>query len=400
MSYTFTDADIDYLTGDVGVGALDWMSGRALTRQSMLADVTAARSRFGENAAVLVETTTVRRKASGKLDGAESWLLTDDAVQQATPTIVARRRAERLAGRDVHDVTCSIGTELDSLVRTARTVLGSDLDPVRLRMARHNVPAASVVRADALVPVSRGTVVLADPGRRSGGRRTHDPAALQPPLPDLIETYSGRDLVVKCAPGLDFDSLGWAGEVELVSLDGGVKEACLWSDGLSTTSITRRASVLSSDGSAYEITDSEPDDIDSAEPGEWLIDPDGAIVRAGLVRHYGARHGLWQLDPRIAYLTGNAVPEGVNGFRILDRIKYSEKSLRQALAAHGCGSVEILVRGVDVDPAVLRPRLKLKGDTALSVIITRIGRSGVAFVCQARRPGRTDQDVKVKISPR
>jgi ribose 1,5-bisphosphokinase PhnN len=81
------------------------------------------------------------------------------------------------------------------------------------------------------------------------------------------------------------------------------------------------------------------------------------------------------------------VPAGVNGFRVLDRIKYSEKVLRQALTALDCGSVEILVRGVDVDPAVLRPRLKLRGNLALSVIITRIERSAVAFVCAAREPG-------------
>lgn len=113
------------------------------------------------------------------------------------------------------------------------------------------------------------------------------------------------------------------------------------------------------------------------------------MVRAGLVRHYAAKHGLWQLDPRIAYLTGDSVPIGVNGFKILERIKFSEKTLRQALTSHRCGSVEILVRGIDVDPAVLRPRLKLKGDVALSVIITRIERSGVAFICAAREPGRT-----------
>ncbi|MDJ0392014.1 class I SAM-dependent methyltransferase [Rhodococcus sp. G-MC3] len=368
-----------------------------LTTSSLLSDVASARSVYGDHSASLVETATLRRKAKSKIAGSESWLLTDDAVQQATPSIVASRRAVRLSGRDVHDVTCSIGTELAALSTTPGAVVGSDLDSIRLRMAAHNAPSASVFRADALTPTSRGTVVLADPGRRAGGRRTRDPAALQPPLPALLDVYSGRDLVVKCAPGLDFDALNWAGEIEVVSLDGGVKEACLWSPGLTSQELTRgslrssttarRASVLSSDGSCEEITGAESDEIEEREPGAWLIDPDGAIVRAGLVRHYAARHGLWQLDPRIAYLTGDSVPRGVNGFRVLDRIKFSEKTLRQALASHRCGSVEILVRGVDVDPAVLRPKLKLEGDLAMSVVITRIGRSAVAFVCEARKPG-------------
>src|SRR5690606_26930171 len=144
-------------------------------------------------------------------------------------------------------------------------------------------------------------------------------AALLPPLPDLLDTYAGRDIAVKCAPGLDFDSLGWAGEIEVVSLDGGVREACLYSLGLAEHGVTRRATVLRSDGDGFDVTDAMDDDIPEAEPGEWIVDPDGAVVRAGLVRHYAAAHGLWQLDPRIAYLTGDTLPPGVRGFRILDR---------------------------------------------------------------------------------
>lgn len=325
----------------------------------------------------------LRRKAAAKLPGTEGWFFTDDALQQSTPGAVAAHRAQRLRGRNVHDVTCSIGAELNAAARTAATVIGSDIDPVRLLMARHNVPAATVLRADALVPCTRDTVVLADPARRSGGRRTYDPAALEPPLPDLLDAYAGRELAVKCAPGLDFDRLGWDGEIEVVSLDGGVREACLWSPGLSGAGVTRRASVLASNGSVWTVTDAEADEIPERPPGRWIVDPDGAVVRAGLVRHYAARHGLWQLDPRIAYLTGDSVPEGARGFRILDRVKYSEKSLRQELTRRDCGVVEILVRGVDVDPAALRPRLKLRGSRSLSVVITRIGRAGVAFICES-----------------
>lgn len=108
------------------------------------------------------------------------------------------------------------------------------------------------------------------------------------------------------------------------------------------------------------------------------------MVRAGLVRQYAARHGLWQLDARIAYLSGDCVPAGVQGYRVLDSLPYSEKRLRQALAARDCGSVEITVRGVDLDPALLRTRLKLRGSVPLSVVITRIGSGAKAFVCAAR----------------
>ena len=103
-----------------------------------------------------------------------------------------------------------------------------------------------------------------------------------------------------------------------------------------------------------QITDAEPDDCPVAPAGRWIVDPDGAVVRAGLVRHYAARHGLWQLDPDIAYLSGDQLPDGVRGFEVLDELGYSEKRLRQALSARDAGAVEILVRGVDVDPDALR----------------------------------------------
>ncbi|MFD4366444.1 class I SAM-dependent methyltransferase [Rhodococcus sp. NPDC058521] len=382
MAYAFTLGDVEYLRSSAGRDALREVDELELTTRTRLADIGRARARFDVRAPLLVESVLLRRKAAAKLPGSADWLFTDDALQQATPAAVAGHRSTRLAGRAVHDVTCSIGAELDALVGTAEVVIGSDIDPVRLAMAKHNVPGAQLLRADALVPTSRDIVVVADPARRSGGRRTHDPAALQPPLPDLVDAYRGRDLAVKCAPGLDFDRFGWDGEVEIVSLDGAVREACLWSPGLASGS--RRATVLHSDGAGWSITDEEDDTIPEAEPGEWIVDPDGAVVRAGLVRHFGARHGLWQLDPRIAYLTGDELPAGVAGFRVLDRIKYSEKTLRQELARHDCGVVEILVRGVDVDPAQLRPKLKLRGKRTLSVVITRIGRSGVAFVCEPR----------------
>ncbi|MEV6275596.1 class I SAM-dependent methyltransferase [Nocardia sp. NPDC051832] len=387
MGYGFSRDDVAFLTSAAGTAALAEVNRLELTPATHLRDIERVRRHHGAMTAALIDTVRLRRKATAKLLGAGEWLFTDDALQQATPSLVARARAQRLAGRAVHDVTCSIGAELAELARVCPSVIGSDLDDVRLSMAAHNLSTRNVLvaKADALVPVSRDTVIIADPARRADGRRTHDPAKLQPPLPDLLAAYAGRDIAVKCAPGLDFDSLDWAGEIEVVSLDGAVREACLWSPGLTESGVTRRATVLSATGESVVLTDGEPDDIPEHEPGEWIVDPDGAIVRAGLVRHYAAKHALWQLDPQIAYLTGDRVPEGLRGFRIIDRLELREKSLRQELARRDCGSLEILVRGVDVDPDALRKRLKLRGTQPYTLVLTRIGRTGTAFLCTAHR---------------
>lgn len=372
----------------MGADALAQVASYSLSDATRIADVAAARASFGERAAVLVETVLLRRRAAAKLGNVDEWLFTDEALQQATAAPVAAHRARRLAGMTVHDVTCSIGTELAAL-RQRSDVLGSDIDPVRLAMAYHNVTGVALVRADALHPISQGTVVLADPARRGTRGRVFRPRDFSPPLDALLETYRDRELVVKCSPGIDFDSLELPGEVEVTSLTGEVREACLWSAGLAEPGVTRRATMLGADGHAEQVTDAEPDDCAVGRAGRWIIDPDGAVVRAGLVRHYANKHGLWQLDRNIAYLSGDRLPPATRGFEILEQIPFGERRLRQVLAEMDCGAAEILVRGIDIDPAVLRPRLRLRGTQPLSVVITRIGAGsaarGIAFICRPSR---------------
>ncbi len=358
-----------------------------LSKKSMISDVATLRKHFGDFGRAVAELAGARRSAVGKLP--QDWLMCQESAQQTTPPAVSAERARRLKtalGENaiVHDVTCSIGTEGHELIDAGLRYLGSDLDFSRTLMAAHNLQGknALIFRADALQPASRGAdVIIADPARRAGGKRITNPAQLLPPLPSLLDAWINQPLAVKCAPGLDFSE--WSGLVSIASVDGGVKEACLYTTDLADGE-TREAIVIK-DGLIDRITNLEDDatgqDL-AAAPGEFIIDPDGAIVRAGLVRHYAVREQLWMLDERIAYLTGNRIPEGTSGFRFIEEVPL--KKLKSAMAAHDAGAVEILVRGVDVDPDQLRKKLQLKGSRAMSVVITRIGSRGVALICGPR----------------
>ena len=108
MAYRFDLDDVAFLRSARGAAALEAAARLPLTPASRLDDVATVRRAAGEEqAAAVLETAVLRRRAVSKLDGAEHWLLTDAALQQATAGPVARYRAARLAGRDVHDVTCS-----------------------------------------------------------------------------------------------------------------------------------------------------------------------------------------------------------------------------------------------------------------------------------------------------
>ena len=399
MGYAFSLDDVGFLTSGAGREALEAFAATG----DRLRDVAAARRLAGpEHGAALLETALLRARAVGRFP--DGWLWTADALEQATALPVARQRAARLAavavGRVVADVTCSVGVETAVLSAALDRVVGSDLDPVRLAMARANLPDARLVRADALAPAVRpGAVLVADPARRTpSGRRVRRPEEMTPPLDVLARNrerrfsdvqclqrdFSDTELVVSTAPGLDVALVPWAREVELVSLDGRVREAALWSAGLvAQDGPRRRATVLRTHGTGYELTDADDDTCPTREVGEWLVDPDGAVVRAGLVRQFAARHGLGQLDPRLAYLTGDAPPPFGRAFRVVEHGPYSEKSLRRALRRRGVGRVEILVRGLDVEPDRLRPRLELAGPHAATVVLARVGRGAQAHICAA-----------------
>lgn len=398
----FSSAELSFLLADCAAGSplINDATTYQLTKKSLVQDLSQLRKAHGDHARALVELVQARR--AGKLP--EDWLMDSESTQQATPPVVAAWRAEALKGAGVEvavDVTCSIGTELHALAEAGLRVLGGDLDQQRLRMARFNVPEVPVVRMDALRPAfafagaQKSGVVVADPARRNSSGRIAKLEDLQPPLPELMDCYD--NLVVKCAPGIDYSEFD--GHVEVVSVDGGVKETCLYSPGILGRG--RQAVVMgaSSVKETVSSNDSETDRVGTA--GRYIVDPDGAIVRAGLVRQYAARHGLWQLDPHIAYLTGDELPAGVRGFEVLDEVPL--KKARPALVGLGAKSVEILVRGVDVDPDELRKKWKLKkgagsagathsgasaADSAFSVVVTRVGEGGaakaVAYICRAR----------------
>lgn len=407
--------DEDGSSASPGPAAIAAASDMAWTKTSSVRDASALRERFGPQARAAIELVRARRSLAAKMDPtrAETWWSDVDAAQQATPQSVAAFRAQYLRSlgvTQVADVTCSVGADLVALREAGLDAAGSDLDPVRLQMARRNAPDTPLACADALRPVWTAGVVVADPARRTSSGRVHRLDQLQPPLPELAEAYRGRELAVKCAPGIDYARAGdWVAQVDVVSVDGNVKEACLYTAGLrsdgaadparggassNSETLLRRAVVIR-DGRAQVWTSASPE-IDHADAGpddagRYIIDPDGAIVRAGLVRHYAHAHGLRQLDPQIAYLTGDSVPQGERGFEIVDCVGL--KKLRAALKARDAKSVEILVRGVDVDPDKLRSKLTLTGSQAWSVVITRVGRAGVAYICRPPAPAVTRRGV-------
>lgn len=331
----------------------------------------------------------LRDKAAAKFgDAAARMYFTPDGLEQATRLSVATHRAGRLqayGARSLVDLGCGIGGDLIATARAGIIGAGVDLDPVRVAVAEANLAAlglpGAVQVADATeVDHTAFDIAFADPARRSGAGRTFRAEDWSPPW-SWIETLLRRDACVKVAPGIPHGLIADGVEAEWVSDHGEVKEAALWAG--RTATCARRATVITGGGLAT-LTDEDDPGAGVRGVGEFLYEPDGAVIRAGLVTAVavGVDGGL--LDEKIAYVTSDASfrTPFARGYRVLEELPYREKQLRAALRERGIGRLTIKKRGVDVVPDQLRKRLALTGDDEATIVLTRVAGHGTCLLVQ------------------
>ena len=381
----------------------------------------------------------LRARAAAKFGPfASTMLFTPDGLEQATRLAVAAHHAaryQRAGTTRVADLGCGIGGDALALAGLGLGVLAVERDEATAALATVNLmrfPEVTVRCADAreVDLVAEGVDgVFADPARRSGGRRLTDPEQWSPPLSTVL---AWREQVpalgVKAAPGIDHALLPADAHVQWVSVDGGVLEADIWCGPLALEGPGRSALVLRSApdatgeagdggagpdsgtgaGSAAAGTTTSPDavarpavarlsDPECTDPtapplqlppiagqeelGEYVLEPDGAAIRAGLVAHLASRAGATPLAPRIAYLTGPRLPGAdlapfLRAWRVREVLPLHLKALRVRVREQGIGRLEIHRRGVDVSPDALRASLHLAGQAGETWLLTRMGPGG------------------------
>ncbi|MGH3498617.1 MAG: THUMP-like domain-containing protein [Nocardioidaceae bacterium] len=332
----------------------------------------------------------LRRRAARKLgaDAARMWF-TRDGLEQATRARVADDRAQRLVrqiggGSAVVELGCGIGADLLAMARAGLRVCGVDLDPLRVALARANLAALGlpgrVDEADATaVDLSAFAAAFADPARRDRAGRVFDPTRGRPDWEFVSALLRGK-AVVKTAPGIAHAQVPDGVEAAWTSDDGDLVEAALWGVPLATT--RRRATLLPSGATLTEADD--PGHAGESEPQAYLLEPDDAVIRAGLVTAVAARTGGALLDRHIAYVTADSpgVTPFARAYRIVDEVPFHERPLRQALRARRIGALAIKKRGVDVVPEVLRKRLALRGSESGTLVMTRVLGAGRAFLVE------------------
>lgn len=360
-------------------------------------------------AAAALTQTELRRRARVKFGAdADRMFFTRAGLEQATRSAVAGHRAARLAAagvRSLADLGCGIGADAIAAARAGIRVYAVDADPHTAAVAAANAAAldlGQLIRVECRdateVDLSGVDAVFCDPARRDGrtGRRVFDPLAYSPPW-DFVASLPARvpRTALKLAPGIDHALVPAGAEAEWVSVAGDVVEAAFWCGPLAR--VPRRASLLpggdTAAGHAFighastgrvELTGSGAAKAPVGRVRQFLYDPDGAVVRAHLVAEFASTVDGVLADASIAYVfTPQAVDTPyARRFEVLDVIPFSVKRLRAALRERHVGRVDIHKRGSAIDVEALRRQLRLSGDGAATVMLTRVAGAPTALLCQ------------------
>ena len=342
--------------------------------------------------AAVLSQSRLRARATAKFGPfAERMLFTEAGLEQATRLKVAALHAGRFQAAGlkwIADLGCGIGADALAIAALDIEVTAVERDEVTAALAAFNLAPwgnARVEHADATeVDLAGMDGVYLDPARRDGSRRLNNPADWTPSLTFAFELASRYPTGIKLGPGIDRDLIPAEAEAQWVSVDRDVVELGLWFGAVARPGIKRAALVIGDHGAAELTAPADSEDAEVGPLGEFIYEPDGAVIRARLIGDLARQLDARMLSDQIAYLTADtavATPFAAC-FRVVEEFPHDEKRLKRELAARGIGSLEIKKRGVDVDPAQLRKKLALKGSASATLILTRVAGRHTALLCE------------------
>lgn len=337
--------------------------------------------------AAVMSQSRLRRRARGKFgEFAQRMLFTEAGLEQATRLTVAALHAKRFqdAGCErVVDLGCGIGGDALALAALGVDVTAVDRDEVTAAVASFNLAPwghARVISADAVgFDLGDADGVFLDPARRTASKRLSNPADWSPSLEFAFGLGERLPTGVKLGPGIDRDLIPEESEAQWVSVGGDVVELGVWMGAVARPGIRRAALVISeregATSSAELTAAADSEDVEVGELGDFLYEPDGAVIRARLIGDLGRELGATMLSDDIAWLSSTARTDTpfATRFRVTEQLPFDVRTLKKAVASRGIGALEIKKRGVDVDPAELRKRLSPRGANAATLILTRVG---------------------------
>jgi len=355
-----------------------------------------AKSPFeGITAAELSTQITAKKKSEKKLP---TWFNTQNiyyppvlSIEQTSSEITAKYKSKLAKGNTLIDITGGFGIDSYYFSKNVKAVTHCEINLELSVIARHNAQALHATNIEfkaedgiAYIMASDTSfdTIYVDPARRAEKGKVFMLKDCTPDitsnLDELLEKSSR--IIVKTAPLLDISAglseLKHVSEIHIVSVKNECKEL-LWIIDKAYIGDTKIIAVTLNNGIEKEFSFYRPSlngsiqFIDGLNTGDYLYEPDAALLKSGAFNLIGTTYNLLKLHHQTQLFSSAMVNKDFPG-----RIFKIEAILTTtALKKQGNLKGNVIVRNYPAKPEDLVKKYKIKADQNQFLIFTKVGNS-------------------------
>jgi hypothetical protein len=293
------------------------------------------------------------------------------AYEQATAKDISEYKAKLWpSGAKLMDLCCGMGGDSFWLPRGI-VASGADIAPERVLMFNENMERLKLPHKAVLqnaLEVKAGDFFCIDPARRGG---------LSPSFESILELskkFCGG--MLKIPPAYPTGEIPKMSDVLYLGNASDCRE-CLVLNGVFGKGMMRAAAICENEILEWQCKKNELQNINLRvkELGNFILEPNPVLVRSHLFLSEAKKHGFWQIDSTLAYLSCEALPpehKGFTAYKVIEQSSLSTNNVKAMLKKHGAGKIAIKKRGVEVVPEAEIRRLAPKGENEYILFYTRI----------------------------
>jgi hypothetical protein len=345
-----------------------------------------------EDSLALSQQIIFREHARRKFPEPQKMLFDREGLEQSTHAAVAAFHASLFDSSDTLLEVCSgLGADSIEFSKKVRKLYMVESDAARSAFSRFNClnlgnhekcVVIDSLFEDADIPDDL-TSLYADPSRRISGKRIIEPDEYSPALTQITDFAKTRKIengkcIIKLSPLCEYDALLREGRVDVISLDGEVKEVLFFLDNEKAGSV--RAVVLGHNNfEPYTVIAIQREEglSKSIQPiGSYIAEPDNAIIRAGVVNELAHRLHASFLQSQTAYLTLETKGDenGYRAYKVIDAFDFNAKKMKEYLKSKKIEALSVKKRGLRETSEELQKKIGIKrGSNSLFLFLWRIG---------------------------
>ncbi|MDQ0639765.1 16S rRNA G966 N2-methylase RsmD [Pedobacter sp. W3I1] len=353
-----------------------------------------AKSPFeGITAAELATQIISKKKSEKKLP---TWFNTDDiyypavlSIEQTSSEITAKYKSKLAKGDTLIDITGGFGIDSYYFSQKVKAVTHCEINPELSAIAQHNAQALHATNIEfkaedgvAYIQTSDKTfdTIYVDPARRAEKGKVFMLKDCTPDISSNLENLLEKSsrIIVKTAPLLDISAglseLKQVSEIHIVSIKNECKEL-LWIIDKGYNGDTKIIAVtlnnwIEKDFSFYRSSSNASVQFtDNLNIGDYLYEPDAALLKSGAFNLIGTTYSLLKLHPQTQLFSATTINKDFPGriFKIEAILTTGELKKQENLKGN------VIVRNYPAKPEDLVKKYKIKPDRDQFLIFTKVG---------------------------